>query len=202
MVEFNNNNLLSCKMIIRALNRNELIVVQEIAHLTWPDTFKDILERHKIAAALMTTNAGTTEQLASVQQYEDIKKFFLSLYFEGRAHALFIPASLNDLAENIFTNDNIRDFVLNWTDSAMVSLSVQDFSLEQLRETISQGICQNKPFDENGELSPLCLVNAKVAATINIAPQYVNDILKANSWLLCITILYLFMSELDITTVY
>lgn len=48
MVEFNSNNLLSCKMIIRALNRNELIVVQEIAHLTWPDTFKDILSKDQI----------------------------------------------------------------------------------------------------------------------------------------------------------
>lgn len=35
-------------MIIRALNRNELMIVHEIAHLTWPDTFKEILRKDQI----------------------------------------------------------------------------------------------------------------------------------------------------------
>lgn len=35
-------------MIIRALNRNELMIVHEIAHLTWPDTFKEILSKDQI----------------------------------------------------------------------------------------------------------------------------------------------------------
>ena len=35
-------------MKIRALNRNELMIVHEIAHLTWPDTFKEILSKDQI----------------------------------------------------------------------------------------------------------------------------------------------------------
>ena len=35
-------------MIIRALKQDELSIVHEIAHATWPDTFKDILSQDQI----------------------------------------------------------------------------------------------------------------------------------------------------------
>lgn len=35
-------------MNIRALKQDELLIVHEIAHATWPDTFKDILSQEQI----------------------------------------------------------------------------------------------------------------------------------------------------------
>ncbi|MEN9999882.1 MAG: hypothetical protein RI922_2872 [Bacteroidota bacterium] len=35
-------------MVIRALNKNELFKVHDIAHATWPDTFKEILSQQQI----------------------------------------------------------------------------------------------------------------------------------------------------------
>lgn len=172
----------------------------EVAKIIILDAFKENMYRHKHYAEAFKNLAGV-EANDAIQQYEDIKKFFLSLYFEGRAHTLFIPANLMTLSENIFTNDHIRDFVLNWTDIAMVSLNVQDYNLKYLVETISQGFCQNKPTDQNGGNASLSLVNDKVALTIRITPDYVRDTLLANAWLICITVLYLFMSEIDITNV-
>jgi hypothetical protein len=174
----------------------------EAAKIIVLDTFKDNLMRQKLMAQQFKGSANTGEIPIAIQQYDDVKTFFLLLYFEGRAYTLFTPINLNTLAKNIFTNDTIRDFVLNWTDMAMISLSVQDYSLDRLIETISQGICRNKLTSTDEESVSLSLVNEKVALAMQITPDYVRDTLKVNSWLLCITILYLFMSEIDIAEIF
>lgn len=170
----------------------------DVAKILILDTFKDLMSRYKLMAEGATTTEGNTTELPySLGVYNDIKKFFLSLYFEGRIYTLFTPLNLQELAQDIFTNDNIRDFVLNWTDMCMIVLNVNDYSLDRLKETISRGICINK-LPEESEGKSLSLVNEKVALSIQITSDYVKDILDANSWLICIVILYLFMSEVNI----
>lgn len=171
----------------------------EVAKIVILDSFKDNLTRYKLLAEHVKSLDNTDSEHISILQYENVKTFFLLLYFEGRMYSLFTPVNLSKIANDIFTNDAIRDFVLNWTDMAMVSLNVQDYSVERLIETISRGVCQNKLSETNGGDNSLSLVNNKVAVAIQISPDYVQSALKANSWLLCIVVLYLFMSEINIS---
>lgn len=48
MEEFNNSYSLSFNNMIRILKRDELHVVQEVAHATWPSTFSEILTEEQI----------------------------------------------------------------------------------------------------------------------------------------------------------
>ena len=48
MEEFNNSYSLSFNNMIRLLKRDELHVVQEVAHATWPSTFSEILTLEQI----------------------------------------------------------------------------------------------------------------------------------------------------------
>lgn len=173
----------------------------EAAKIIVLDTFKDNLMRQKLMSEQLNALSPANEKSNASVTYVNVKTFFLLLYFEGRMYSLFTPVNLNTLANDIFTNDGIRDFVLNWTDMAMISLSVQDYSVDRLIETISQGVCRNKLSENEDTATSLSLVNDKVAAAIQISPDYVQSTLKANSWLLCITVLYLFMSEINIAEV-
>jgi hypothetical protein len=137
-------------------------------------------------------------------EYEPVvKNFFITLWFGERLYTLFDPETLKSLTEKLFNNPAVRDFVLNWTDTCAVLLSVSNFSIDRLIETISQGISLNKTVpelsDSHGNEKPVeesyNLINIRIRMKMHVEQQVVSDILKNNFWLTCIIVVYLYMSE-------
>lgn len=127
----------------------------------------------------------------SLKEAEVLKSFFLSLYFEQRLYTLFIPRHLIDLSESVFTESCVRDLVLNLTDRVSVLLAVEDFDLDAVAETITQGVCFNKTAVDDR----YSLINSDLRMSFEVKYEDVKGYLVNNFWLTCLVILYMFMYE-------
>lgn len=133
---------------------------------------------------------------------EEIKKFFLTLWFEERLYAFFVPETLKSISEKLFANAVVRDFVLNWTDATAILLNVNDFSIDRLIKTISHGVSLNKevstvktPNVDDGE-NDGSLINVRLRMAMHVERDVVVSVLQKNFWLVCLIVMYLYMSDL------
>lgn len=134
------------------------------------------------------------QRITSGENETRIKTFFLQLYFEERLHTFFIPKNLQSLAEGIFTDVNVRDFVLNFSDGVALMLAVSDFPVDRLINTIAYGMTLNKKPVETGKPS-LCLIQENLRASIEVREENLVNLLEDNFWLVCLILLYQFLTQ-------
>lgn len=119
-------------------------------------------------------------------------EFFTDFYYRHRIYSLFIPSTLTALTETVFTNEVVRDVVLNLTDRLSVFLSVSDVDVNHLVSTIVEGVTRAKQSPGLGNYS---LINEKIRETIYISPDPLRELLNGNFWLLTLTMVYLFFTK-------
>ena len=122
-------------MEIEQVSKKELIRVQQIAHLTWPDTFKEILSSEQLQYMLnwMYNLEMLSKQLDEGHQFFILKKEGLDLGFigiqpnypsevESKLHKIYILPSAQGMgagkmlmlkAEEVAKNNNSEFLVLN-----------------------------------------------------------------------------------------
>lgn len=134
------------------------------------------------------------------QKLEDVKKFILQIWFEERLYSLFVPETLRDVSRRVFERPTVRDFVLNWSTACAASLSVSDFSIERLVETITRGICLNRQTYELSsntvkETDSMNLIDSKIRLSMHVEIDTVRLTLADNFWLLCLIVVYLYLPD-------
>jgi hypothetical protein len=122
-----------------------------------------------------------------------IKTYFLSWGMEKRLYSMFVSISLLEITEEIYTNTVLRDFVLNFSTSVMILLSVEDFDIEKAINTIASGISANTNVEK-----PYGLINEKIRMVIQVEKSTILSVLKNNPWLLCLVFLYLFIDQTEL----
>lgn len=120
-----------------------------------------------------------------------IRIYLNTFIMTKRLYSLFVLSVLKEIESEIFTNKDIRDFILNVTDRISIMLSVTDVDIDRLIESIVEGMARNRPADIDNSHS---IVNHKVQAQIKIEPAALRDLLKDNFWLVCLVVYYLFGS--------
>lgn len=165
-------------------------------------SFQEMSIAKEIIVSGFNDEFARTQMRSSADVKDEIKKFFITLWCEERLYAFFIPETLKGISERVFTHPAVRDFVLNWSDASAILLSVNDYSIDRLIKTISHGVSLNKsvstiltPNVDDGE-NDGSLINARLRMTMHIEQDVVCAILQKNFWLVCIIVMYLYMSDL------
>src|SRR5574343_2064698 len=159
-------------------------------------SFQDLAIAKEIILSSFIDELHRRTMYGNPEILSEIKKFFQLLWCEERLFAFFIPETLKGISEKIFTQPHIRHFVLNWTDSSAIMLSVSDYNIDWLIKSISQGVCLNKTVSKTptgvvSEDNDGSLINVRLRMTLHIEEDVVQSILQKNFWLVCIIVLYL-----------
>ena len=127
-------------MIIRALKRNELIIVHEIAHLTWPETFKEILSKDQIEYMLnwmydlnLLENQVDQGHLFFLAQHEEKPVGFIGIQPNhpekgiSKIHKIYILPSMQGMGIGKKLIDHVIDLSIQSNISALL-LNVNRFN--------------------------------------------------------------------------
>lgn len=126
----------------------------------------------------------------------EVDKFIIELYQTMKLHTLFSQQGLSNITEKVFSNTDIRDFILCLTDRFGFYSTCQSLDLK-LEFNIILGLVYH-----SGNIKP------EVAESFNIIPERVKNSLErdqevlrntllSNRWITTIILIYLFIDNLD-----
>lgn len=128
-----------------------------------------------------------------------ISDFLLSVVSSVKIHTLFTKKGLDDIAETIFNNVVVREFILSLTYTYMIEI---DGGFNSLNAKEGLVYILSRHFDETIETlqqnkrSPYLLNQTKqVNEFLFLNALNVSNVLKANSWLILVVLIHLSFQE-------
>ena len=153
-------------------------------------TTADYLSREQMAniGEVIDTAINTTLSIITKEKQREKVATFLLEVMMGDLYSFFTAPRLQKLAEEIFTDDAIRSFVLNVTERANLGICCIALNAnEKLLELLVTSVRINKPSNKVwGE--DIILMNTEVTDSLFVYENQLQKLLLANYWLV---ILYL-----------
>lgn len=124
-------------------------------------------------------------------EVKKITSFCVTVYMSSKLHTLF---TMNGIAHNtvlVFEDIDIRDFILNLTDRASITVgfgSLRDYALE---ETIACGIGQ--PAIKTSDVEPVLIMPRAVFDNIETNEDSIRQVLRNNKWLVTIVLIQMYL---------
>lgn len=147
-----------------------------------------VLEKTKELVNYITQKEVTKiEYMGSDHDSNVLADFIRTLQYQYKLHTLLTPRALYSLAETIFNNEHIRDFILGGSDELAILLSENPDDIGNLIITIVNGLSKNRQNKQG-----LSLIPGPIFDTTNVESNVITNTLNDNFWIVFVIALYLF----------
>lgn len=130
-------------------------------------------------------------KLTNSQRIE-VDKFIIEIYHTMKLHTLFTPQGLSNITERVFSNTDIRDFILCLTDRFGFFSACQDLA-NKIEFNIIDGLNYYN-ISINGKLpEEYNLIPERVKNSLERDEDVILNTLSANRWITTIILMYMFL---------
>lgn len=112
---------------------------------------------------------------------QTILQTILEWHYDQPLYTMFTSSAVKNYTDLIFTDDKLRDFIMNVTERTSFKWSSSDLSYDDVfLNTYAEAICRNKTFNPGSKND--CLIDEATQATISATTDTVRKMLAANMW--------------------